>query len=155
MRSARCRIFRPGVLKEIRLTPLSICVASILRITYLWYIVFDDVSGEYFKFLLQSCTYPLSGTIAIPSIWTSLEPGLGIVCGCLPTFPSLFRHWSELYHSKRSGSGLRLFSLTHSRFWRSPDVTKDQQSLPGEDSTADPRSIHDIEMQPQKTERRH
>ena len=89
-----------------------------------------------------------TGTIAIPSIWTSLEPGLGIVCGCLPTFPSLFRRWSELYSSKRSKSSSRLLTLRNARFLRTRETKKDSQQtdLP-EDSTAYLRFDRDIEME--------
>lgn len=108
-----------------------ICIASILRITYLWFIVFDDVSG----------------TIAIPSIWTSIEPGLGIVCGCLPTLPTLFRRWSEIYSSKFGNSGSMLLNLTNIRFLRSRRTKEDsQQTSLRENSTAYVRFDQDIEM---------
>lgn len=131
------------------LNSLSICVASILRITYLWLIVFDDVSGgSNNSFTTYSLTDYLIGTIAIPSIWTSLEPGLGIVCGCLPTFPSLFRRWSEHYSQKRNGYGNKLLNFTNNTIVRNRRTKKDsRQSRSREDSTADLRFDQDIEME--------
>ena len=90
------------------------------------------------------------GTIAIPSIWTSLEPGLGIVCGCLPTFPALFRQWSELYSSKRGRSGSKLLNFTNDRSFRNRRTNKDsQQSDFSENGTEYLRFDRDIEMEPE------
>ena len=90
------------------------------------------------------------GTIAIPSVWTSLEPGLGIVCGCLPTFPTLFRRWSELYSSKRRRSGSKLLSFTNDKFFRIRRTNKDSQQTDfSEDGTEYLRFDRDIEMEPE------
>lgn len=96
--------------------------------------------------ILELPSNSLVGTVAIPSIWTSLEPGLGIICGCLPTFPALFRRWSELYSSKRHRSNSKLLSLKNNRFLNIRQNRKDnpETDFP-EDSTAYLRFDQDTE----------
>ena len=99
--------------------------------------------------VLELFTNSPAGTIAIPSIWTSLEPGLGVVCGCLPTFPTLFRRWSELYSSKRGRSGSKLLSLTNDRFFRIRRANNGNHPTNfSEDGTENLRFDGDIEMDP-------
>lgn len=89
-------------------------------------------------------------TIAIPSIWTSLEPDLGVICGCLLTFPLLFRQWSDLYKSRCGGSHSKLVNSNHSRFLPSYRANKDSsRSELGNETTVDLRCQPDIEMETQ------
>ena len=68
----------------------SACVTSVLRTYYTWRVVEShDINWD-----------------LIPmGLWTWAEISIGIIVGCLPTFPKFFQHIGTMYHSKHSGSG--------------------------------------------------
>ncbi|KAJ5781185.1 hypothetical protein N7457_006345 [Penicillium paradoxum] len=87
-----------------------VCVASICRIIALQ----DNTQGT-----------DASWTMAPVFIWSSVEPFVGIICACLPTFGPFFRRWwAKVRMGISSGSGGQANSSsghgTNSRNDRSP-----------------------------------
>ena len=71
-------------------TEYSACVTSILRSYYTWRTVESlDTSWE---------LLPMG-------LWTWAELSIGVIVGCLPTFPNFFHHISTKIHQGTSGSG--------------------------------------------------
>ncbi|KAJ5342621.1 hypothetical protein N7541_011745 [Penicillium brevicompactum] len=66
-----------------------VCVAGIIRVVF-----------------LDKNTHSMdpSWTIAPVFVWSCVEPFIGIICACLPTFSPLFRRWWAIMGVKRSGS---------------------------------------------------
>lgn len=83
----------------------SVCVAGIVRVVFL------DKNMH---------SKDLSWTIAPVFVWSCVEPFVGIVCACLPTFSPLFRRWWAFLGVKKPDSNKREYYGTDgSRIHRS------------------------------------
>lgn len=64
----------------------SVCVAGVVRVVFLY---------------KHTHSNDPSWTIAPVFMWSCVEPFIGIVCACLPTFSPLFRRWWAILGGKK------------------------------------------------------
>lgn len=97
----------------------SVCVAGIIRVVFLYRHIHS---------------HDRSWTIAPVFVWSCVEPLIGIICACLPTFSSLFRRWWAVLGLKRSGTKRRegYYDSGGSRIQSPKDLESED---PGDDET--------------------
>lgn len=120
----------------------SVCFASIFRIVVLFYIDADDTTCKSTRKMHRQLLFTSQHTCPIPShlglsntrlllfftdtvyqatLWTHIEPSVGMVCSCLPSIRGLFPAFS---FTKSSSQGTSKFSHGASA---NHDVTRSNQ----------------------------